>query len=258
MKRFLITSVTGAAVIGLVYILPKGTWASLGSLPLHPLIVHGVVVLLPLIALAIIPLLINRIWLGRFHFVVTIALAGVTVAVVAATSSGNSLAAAVGLPKEHADWGNSLLVVAAILYGAFVLYALIAVYLPSKKLSALLGLVVGVIALTSLGLTFLVGHSGARSVWESKYQSSKVPIALSQSKITMDEVAQHATPDDCWTVIDGHVYDMTSFLGRHPAGERAIERLCGRDGTRDFNGEHSGENEPGSWLETLKIGKLVP
>lgn len=256
MKRFIATALTGGIVIIGVYFLPHGTWASLGQLPMHPLIVHGVVVLLPLIGVALIPLLFNRRWLSRLHYIALIALAIVTVAVLAAASSGNSLAAAVGLPEEHAEWGNTLVFVAMALYGAFVIYLFFAIYLPSKLLSQLLGLIVGAVALGSVILTILVGHSGATSVWESKYASSKVPIALSQDKFTIDEVRKHASPEDCWTVIDGYVYEMTSFINRHPAGSRAILRLCGRDGSNDFREEHSGQKEPNSWLETLRIGKL--
>ena len=256
MKRFIATALTGGIVIVGVYFLPRGTWASLGQLPLHPLIVHGVVVLLPLLGIAILPLLFNRRWLSRLHYIVLITLAMVTVAVLAAASSGNSLAAAVGLPEEHANWGNTLVFVAMGLYGAFVIYIFFAIYLPSKALSQLLSAVVGIIAISSVVLTVLVGHSGATAVWESKYASSKVPIALSQDEFVMADVQKHATPNDCWTVIEGNVYEMTSFINRHPDGAKAITRLCGRDGTRDFNREHSGQNEPKSWLDTLLIGTL--
>merc|ERR1719502_2332642 len=32
----------------------------------------------------------------------------------------------------------------------------------------------------------------------------------------MDEVRKHNTPSDCWVVIHGKVYDLTSFLGEQP------------------------------------------
>jgi cytochrome b involved in lipid metabolism len=70
----------------------------------------------------------------------------------------------------------------------------------------------------------------------------------------MDEVRRHDTPDDCWTVVDGNVYDVTTFVARHPAGAGAIEDMCGKDASDDFLGEHGGQGEPEKWLETLKIG----
>lgn len=258
MKRFVLTALSGAAVLAVAYLLPYGTWASFGGLPLHPLIVHGVVVLLPLVAIAILVLLFNRRWLGITHYVLLISIAFTTVGVLAAASSGNSLSAAVGLPQEHAERGNNLVPVALVLYALFAIYLFFTIYRPSRRISAALGFLVGTTSIATLALTFLVGHSGAESVWKSTYETSKVPIALSQDEIKQSEVANHATSDDCWTIVDGYVYDVTTFVNRHPAGAEAINEMCGSNASKDYLEEHSGQKEPGMWLETLKIGKLVP
>ena len=257
MKRFIATVVINALLIVGSYFLPYGTWASLGGLPLHPLIVHSVVVLLPLLALIIIPLIFNRRWLGRFHYIILIALGLINIAVIAAASSGKSLSAAVGLPEEHAEWGDNLVFVAMAFFGSFALYLFFAIYRPSKRTSELFGGVVGVIAAASLILTFLVGHSGAESVWKAKYESSKVPIALSQSEFTLEEVQKHSSADDCWTIVNGSVYDMTTFVSRHPSGSEEIIEMCGQDASEEFLEEHSGQSEPNSWLDTLLIGKVT-
>jgi cytochrome b involved in lipid metabolism len=73
----------------------------------------------------------------------------------------------------------------------------------------------------------------------------------------MDEVARHDTADDCWAVVEGNVYDLTTFIARHPAGSGDIEEMCGTDATDDFVGEHGGQGEPEKWLETLKIGVIA-
>lgn len=256
MKRFISTALIGAFVIIGAYFLPHGTWASLGSLPLHPLIVHSVVVLLPLIAVAMMVLLFNRRWLGRFHYTLLVSLAVVTLGVIAAASSGNSLAAAVGLPEEHAERGNTLVFLAMALFGVFVIYLFFAIYRPSRRTSDLLGGVVGVVAAASLVMTFLVGHSGAESVWKAKYEASKVPIAFSQDVFTLEEISKHSSAGDCWTIVDGSVYDVTTFINRHPSGSKQIVKMCGRDASEDFLEEHSGQREPKTWLETLRIGKV--
>ena len=52
---------------------------------------------------------------------------------------------------------------------------------------------------------------------------------------TAEEVRRHSTPDDCWLIAHGRVYDVTTFLQRHPAGDRSIMRHAGTDSTIDFD-----------------------
>lgn len=51
--------------------------------------------------------------------------------------------------------------------------------------------------------------------------------------ITMSELVTHKTADDCWTVVEGKVYDLTSYIAQdqHPA---IITESCGQDGTQAF------------------------
>ena len=55
-------------------------------------------------------------------------------------------------------------------------------------------------------------------------------------KITLDEIAKHATKEDCWFAIDGNVYDVTQFIasGKHKGGD-AIVSGCGKDTSATFN-----------------------
>lgn len=58
---------------------------------------------------------------------------------------------------------------------------------------------------------------------------------------TADEVARHNTKEDCWTIFEGKVYDVTTYLDDHPGGADRLLSVAGRDGTTDFNkAEHSG------------------
>lgn len=48
---------------------------------------------------------------------------------------------------------------------------------------------------------------------------------------TLDEVANHKLLKDCWTIMDGDVYDLSGY--QHPGGNRLMERyVCGQDGTK--------------------------
>ncbi|GME72242.1 unnamed protein product [[Candida] boidinii] len=58
-------------------------------------------------------------------------------------------------------------------------------------------------------------------------------------KISVDEFVKHDTPEDCWVVIDGNVYDMTDFIDNHPGGRGAIVSNAGKDVTEIFDPIHA-------------------
>ena len=58
-------------------------------------------------------------------------------------------------------------------------------------------------------------------------------------KISMNELSQHNSPDNCWVAINGEVYDLTEFAEEHPPGADSIHSLAGRDGTEAFNAVHN-------------------
>lgn len=73
---------------------------------------------------------------------------------------------------------------------------------------------------------------------------------------SMADVQAHATVGDCWSAINGSVYDLTTWVSRHPGGENPIKGLCGTDGSAKFNRKHASGTKPQSMLALLKIGTL--
>ncbi|KAG4165447.1 hypothetical protein ERO13_A13G084232v2 [Gossypium hirsutum] len=72
---------------------------------------------------------------------------------------------------------------------------------------------------------------------------------------TMQEAAQHNTKDDCWIVIDGKVYDVTSYLDEHPGGDDVVLESTGKDATDDF--EDAGHSKSAKvLLQSFCIGEL--
>ncbi|XP_062141974.1 uncharacterized protein LOC133850033 [Drosophila sulfurigaster albostrigata] len=67
-----------------------------------------------------------------------------------------------------------------------------------------------------------------------KMKSKTELIAVPE--ITLEEVAQHDSFDDCWIVIYDRVYDVTQFLREHPGGDDVIMDHAGRDATIAFHG----------------------
>ena len=255
--KFFAYAAAGVVPIIVFLLLPMGTWADLASLPMHPLIVHGVIVVLPVLAVWLLvsawkPTLFDRTFPVLWCLAVLAALG-----VIAAKSSGDSLAAAVGLPGAHAEAGTRLVPFTIALAATVLVFGYVRLVRPIRRAQPVARGLAAVLAVAALPLTYAAGHSGAESVWQEDYAAAKEPISPGSISISLDEVRRHAGRDDCWAVVDGIVYDLTSFVARHPAGSSDIEEMCGTDATDDFLGEHEGQGEPQSWLATLRIGVLA-
>jgi hypothetical protein len=81
----------------------------INGLPVHPLVVHAVVVLLPLACLGTIAIAIRPSWRQRYGILVVAAAAVSTALIPVATSSGEALENHVGNPGEHAKLGDQLI-----------------------------------------------------------------------------------------------------------------------------------------------------
>lgn len=86
---------------------------------------------------------------------------------------------------------------------------------------------------------------------------TKPTTTTTTKTFTMAEVALHANTTSCYSVVNGSVYDLTTWIPKHPGGERAIKGICGKDGTDGFNGKHGGKPQPESTLASFKIGVLA-
>ncbi|KAJ3121961.1 Cytochrome b5 reductase 4 [Nowakowskiella sp. JEL0407] len=53
-------------------------------------------------------------------------------------------------------------------------------------------------------------------------------------RITVAELSQHRTRDDCWMSIQGRVYNVTMYLKFHPGGVGQLMRGAGKDATELF------------------------
>lgn len=78
--------------------------------------------------------------------------------------------------------------------------------------------------------------------------------------LTLDEVAKHNSPNDCWLIINDNVYEVTNYINNHPGGAKRIISFCGQDATTAF-ATKGNKNKPHSSsanqiLESFKIGFL--
>lgn len=229
---------------------------TIAGLPVHPLIVHFAVVLLPLATLGV----IATIFLPRLqkHYL-AISAVGVLIgtgATFVAKESGEALSERVGLPQRHSDLGTYLFISAV----AFLLLTLL-FYRQTQKGSVArintLGVMTTVIGVVVIGLSVLTGHTGAEAVWKSRITTqSESGASVASGTIAMAEVSLHNTPTDCWSAIDGKVYDLTQWIDKHPGGAVVIKALCGKDGSAGFTGQHGGQGKPERELEKFLLGRL--
>ncbi|KAJ4840689.1 Cytochrome b5 [Turnera subulata] len=71
----------------------------------------------------------------------------------------------------------------------------------------------------------------------------------------LDEVAKHNKSNDCWLIISGKVYDVTSFMDHHPGGAEVLLSSTGKDATSDFRGHTQSAIQR---MEKYCIGEVDP
>lgn len=247
------------------------------GLPLHPLIIHAVVVLVPLSALGVIFLLVFPRFAPTFSPLILILLIASTVAGFIAENSGQSLSNRVGYPGDHAEQGErlaKLILLFTLLYITwFVVYRKSIKFKSADKLlKNTLSVLLLLTAIASTTLTFIVGHSGAKASWEDRIKASDskrlsdLPeqdqalvdqnLSAGVIKLTNSEVKKHNSRDDCWSIVSGKVYNLTSYVQQHPGGIELISSICGIDGSAAFSNQHGSSAKPNNVLTGLLLGSL--
>ncbi len=51
---------------------------------------------------------------------------------------------------------------------------------------------------------------------------------------TLSDLSKHNNQTNCWTLVDGKIYDISSFVSSHPAGVSKILKGCGVDATQIY------------------------
>jgi hypothetical protein len=155
------------------------------GIPLHPLVVHAVVVLLPLSAVGAVVIAMRRSWRRSLGIpVLLLALAGVA-AVPMATTTGSQLYAALGvqnpvieLHMQRASWLLPVALAFLVLLGGAVLTELATVRAevgvhaapaatPTRyRIATGLSAVAALTGLAVIAIVVLIGHAGSTAVWQ--------------------------------------------------------------------------------------------
>jgi uncharacterized membrane protein len=148
------------------------------GLPIHPLVVHFVVVLVPLTAIGAVVMALRPSFSRRFGVViVVIGLLGLLGAVIS-RMSGETLSSRIGYPEPHATLGDVFPAILAVFTAVLVVFWLFDRGVPGnrarpiwlKVMAALLILV----SLFALWWNIRVGHSGAEATWGSVIENTSL------------------------------------------------------------------------------------
>jgi cytochrome b involved in lipid metabolism len=241
------------------------------GLPIHPLINHGVAVLVPLAAIgALLVIFIPKLRLNYSPLVlVTVLLA--TVSAFIATQSGEALAERVGLPNAHATQGERLSYVVLAFAILFSIWFALEKSERTRERVANLGkrvlkVVIPITAISSFVLTILVGHSGAQATWQDRIDQTQA-TALAETgpkpinpagtiNLSNSEIKTHNLKSDCWSIVNGNVYNLTSYVKSHPGGASVIANICGKDGSKAFVNQHNTQGKPNNVLSSFLLGPV--
>jgi cytochrome b involved in lipid metabolism len=192
----------------------------------------------------------------------------------AAKQSGEALAARVGTPADHQELGDLLFPASIGLFAlGLAFYFITKTKNPKWTLQLAGGLSTAAVAGVVI-LSVLVGHSGAEATWGNRLTANPVEELVAPTEpapgatdgstggtsnggITVAEVLKHNTATDCWSVVNGNVYDLTSYVSTHAGGEAVIKAICGKDGSKSFSGQHAGATKPNADLSSLLVGALA-
>ena len=241
------------------------------GLPIHPLINHGVAVLVPLAAIgALLVIFIPKLRLAYAPLVlITVLLA--TISAFIATQSGEALAERVGLPNAHATQGERLSYVVLAFAILFTTWFALERSDQMRKVFAssikrVLKVVIPITAISSFVLTILVGHSGAQATWEDRIAQTQT-TALEESgpevstpvgsiNLSNSEIKTHNSKSDCWSIVNANVYNLTSYVQSHPGGASVIANICGKDGSKAFVNQHNTQGKPNNVLSSFLLGPV--
>lgn len=149
------------------------------GLPVHALVVHAVVVLLPLAVLGTLAIAVRPRWRATYGPLVVLIAAVATVLVPVATSSGEALEERVGNPGDHAELGDQL-----IWFAIPLLVLALAVVLLDRRtaqgkppvgpaaLPAVVAVMAVLVAVATGVQVYRVGDSGAKAVWGDQISSN--------------------------------------------------------------------------------------
>ncbi|KAH7254350.1 FMN-dependent dehydrogenase-domain-containing protein [Fusarium redolens] len=76
--------------------------------------------------------------------------------------------------------------------------------------------------------------------------------SIETRRVSLDDLKQHNTANDCWIAVHSKVWDITHFINEHPGGPEVLLNLAGSDATELYNDVHAPDI-----IEDLPSDKLI-
>ena len=144
---------------------------AVAGVPLHPLVVHFVVVLIPLSSLGLVIAVFSKRIRSRFLGLSVLGLAVSAPLAWVAGQSGEALTEVRGEPDPHVELGELLVPISWLLFAAGLLYWIAVRRRVSRPFMLAASSVAVLTAVGVTGLTVAVGHSGADATWSGVVES---------------------------------------------------------------------------------------
>ncbi|MEK7098457.1 MAG: cytochrome b5-like heme/steroid binding domain-containing protein [Patescibacteria group bacterium] len=119
--------------------------------------------------------------------------------------------------------------------------------------------IIGAVLIIGIGgLVFWQKQEAKEELTQQAAQNAQNQEPTAQEgSYTLADISGHKDRSSCWSTINGGVYDLTSWIPKHPGGEQAILQLCGTDGSAKFNRQHGGAALQAQVLTGFKVGTLA-
>lgn len=91
--------------------------------------------------------------------------------------------------------------------------------------------------LTTVAIAIFIAGALALVIWNETRSVTTTSTPLTPSTpttYTIAQIAAHNEATSCWTVIESNVYDLTTYIEKHPGGAAPILAACGKNGTEIF------------------------
>ena len=113
------------------------------------------------------------------------------------------------------------------------------------------------IAISAIVLSAVCILSACNSSDQGLENSSRAEF---ETRYTLAQIAEHNKPDDCWLAVEGRVYNITTYIPKHPGGTPNIIGYCGSESTGAYKTKGGiGRNhslQARKLLERYVIGRL--